>query len=93
MQAAFVQQTADFSGMNGRAGDLVLGAVFHQARVEVNEEGTEAAGASAVETMAAAFVSPSLKPKIFKADHPFMFFIRERKTNTVLFSGHVIDPK
>ena len=33
------------------------------------------------------------EPKVFKADHPFLFFIRDRKTNTVLFSGRVLDPR
>jgi serpin B len=33
------------------------------------------------------------RPKVFKADHPFLFFIRDRDTNTVLFSGHLLDPK
>ena len=36
---------------------------------------------------------PAPQPKVFKADHPFLFFIRDRKTNVVLFSGRLLDPQ
>ncbi|MBE0431984.1 serpin family protein [candidate division WOR-3 bacterium] len=78
---------ADFSGMNGR-GDLFISAVIHQAFVEVNEEGTEAAAATGVmmETV-------SVRPRIeFRADHPFVFMIRDKRTQAILFMGRVSDP-
>jgi serpin B len=80
---------ADFSGIGEEP--LKIAEVVHKAFVEVNEEGTEAAAATAV-TMDLKSVSPSPQPKVFQADHPFLFFIRDRKTNTVLFSGRVLDP-
>lgn len=61
--------------------------------VEVNEEGTEATAATAVgRVLCAGFSGPPPQPKVFKADHPFLFFIRDRRTNEVLFSGRVLDP-
>jgi serpin B len=81
---------ADFSGIGG--GPLRISEVVHKAYVEVNEEGTEAAAATAVGAFGAAAV-PAPKPKVFKADHPFLFFIRDRDTNAVLFSGRLLDPE
>ena len=81
---------ADFSGIGDEP--LAISEVVQQAFVEVNEEGTEAAAATAV-LMTRCVASPSApRPKIFKADHPFMFFIRDRKTNTVFFSGRLVEP-
>ncbi len=72
---------------------LFISEVFHKAFVEVNEEGTEAAAATAVvmnvrETSAA----PAPAPPYFHADQPFLFFIRNLKDGTVLFMGRVGDP-
>jgi serpin B len=72
---------------------LKISEVIHKAFVEVNEEGTEAAAATGVTMVLCADVMPSVEPKVFKADHPFLFFIRDRNTNAVLFSGRVLDPK
>ncbi|MBE0540220.1 MAG: serpin family protein [Verrucomicrobia bacterium] len=79
---------ADFSGMTGKR-DLAISAVAHQAVVEVNEQGTEAAAATAV------FVErTSISPmQVFRADHPFMFLIRENQTGSMLFLGRVMDPR
>jgi serpin B len=82
--------SADFSGI--RDEPLAISEVVHKAFVEVNEEGTEAAAATAVLMLRGAGIRPSPEPKVFKADHPFLFFIRDRKTNAVLFSGRVLDP-
>jgi serpin B len=82
---------ADFSGMCEE--DLMIAEVIHKACVEANEEGTEAAAATAVVMdLAAALPRRMPKPKVFKADHPFLFFIRDRRTNAVLFSGRLLDP-
>jgi serpin B len=82
---------ADFSGIGEEP--LKISEVVHKAFVEVNEEGTEAAAATTVGMAFAAGVgSPAPPPKVFKADHPFLFFIRDRRTNAVLFSGRVLDP-
>lgn len=80
---------ANFSGMTG-ARDLFIGAVEHEAFVDVNEEGTEAAGATAVEMRLTA--ARPQEPKAFKADHPFVFLIRHNGTGCLLFLGRVADP-
>jgi serpin B len=81
---------ADFSGMTGKK-DLNIDEVIHKAFVEVNEEGTEAAAATAVEMKAGAAPGPS-RIKVFKADHPFIFLIQEKETGNILFVGRVSDP-
>ncbi|MDY7110117.1 MAG: serpin family protein, partial [Planctomycetota bacterium] len=85
MPLAFAPGRADFSGMNGRR-DLFIGKVIHQAWVEVDEQGTEAAAATAVGVMLTA------APTFFRADHPFLFLIRDRETGSILFLGRVVDP-
>jgi serpin B len=80
---------ADFSGMNGRR-DLFIASVLHQAVVEVNEEGTEAAAATAV-MMARKAAPPKVIP--FVVDRPFLFAIRDRRTGVLLFLGRVGDPR
>jgi serpin B len=77
---------ADFSGMDGTK-NLSIDSVLHKAFIEVNEEGTEAAAATAV-------VMRKSLPRInmFKADHPFLFLIRDNATKSILFLGRVLDP-
>jgi serpin B len=89
MKNAFDPDKANFSGMTGRK-DLHISSVVHEAYVDVNEEGTEAAAATGV-TMRVTSVQPRRTP-VFRADHPFLFMIRDRKTNSVLFWGRVMDP-
>ena len=81
---------ANFSGMDGDPHGLFIGAVLHKAFIDVKEEGTEAAAATAV--VMTRCVAPEVKP-VFLADHPFLFLIQENKTGSVLFMGRVIDPK
>lgn len=88
MKDAF-SQAADFSGMGWKKGDLWIGQIRHRAFVEVNEEGTEAAAATAVEMVTKA--APVRDP-VFRADHPFMFLIRDNATGTILFIGRVANP-
>jgi serpin B len=82
---------ADFSGIADER--MAISEVVHKAFVEVNEEGTEAAAATAVLMLRCAAVRRAPPPKVFKADHPFLFFIRDRKSNTVFFSGRLVEPK
>ncbi|XP_029355197.1 leukocyte elastase inhibitor [Echeneis naucrates] len=82
----FCSAKADLSGMNGEGG-LFLSTVAHKAFVEVNEEGTEAAAATAG---IAAFCM--LREEHFMADHPFIFFIRHNKTKSILFLGRFSSP-
>ncbi|XP_007901251.1 leukocyte elastase inhibitor isoform X2 [Callorhinchus milii] len=87
MRDAFDDTLADFSGMTEK-NDLVLSKVVHKAYVEINEEGTEAAAATAVVTRTKRFTTVST----FEADHPFFFFIRHNKTHTILFFGRFCSP-
>lgn len=84
-------RAADFSGMTGKQ-DLFISAVIHKAFVEVNEEGTEAAAATAVTMMRATAMPPKPDP-VFRADHPFIFMIRDMKTGAMLFLGRVMNPQ
>jgi serpin B len=85
MKDAFSSR-ADFSGMSD-LGDLFIGPVFHKAFVAVNEEGTEAAAATAVVMKRLAIEQET----VFRADHPFLFVIRDNATGSVLFMGRVAD--
>jgi serpin B len=85
---AFTSDIADFRGMGWPKGALWIAQVKHKAFVDVNEEGTEAAGATAVEM---ATQSVGLSP-VFRADHPFLFVIREHATGSILFLGRLSDP-
>ncbi len=84
MPDAFVFGTADFSGMDGSR-ELFIGAVFHKAFVSVDENGTEAAAATAVDM-------PCALATEVKLDRPFIFLIRDSETGTILFIGRVMDP-
>uniref|UniRef100_UPI0037E938A9 leukocyte elastase inhibitor-like n=1 Tax=Semicossyphus pulcher TaxID=241346 RepID=UPI0037E938A9 len=87
MNDVFCAAKADLSGMNSEGG-LFLSTVAHKAFVEVNEEGTEAAAATA------GMVSfCMLREEHFTADHPFLFFIRHNKTKSILFLGRFSSPQ
>jgi serpin B len=81
---------ADFSGMTGNR-ELFISAVVHQAYVDVNEEGTEAAAATGV-VMRLTSMQPDRTP-IFRADHPFLFMIRDNPSSSILFLGRLNDPR
>jgi len=85
---AFDPNRADFSGMVGIK-NLYLSDVIHKAFVEVNEEGTEAAAATGA-VVSVTSIEPS--SPIFKADHPFMFFICDNDSQSILFLGRIINP-
>jgi serpin B len=99
MPLAFTRLQANFSGINGHEppheDSLFISAVFHKAFVETNEEGTEAAAATAVAITSSSAMYPSKPPPvpIFRADHPFLFAIRDRKSGAILFLGRMADPR
>uniref|UniRef100_A0A8C3QYW8 Serpin B10 n=1 Tax=Cyanoderma ruficeps TaxID=181631 RepID=A0A8C3QYW8_9PASS len=86
IQNAFDPGQADFTGMSVKK-DLFISQVVHKAFVEVNEEGTEAAAATGVLMMRS-----RVPTMTFKADHPFLFFIRHNKSQTILFFGRLCLP-
>ena len=88
MKDAF-SDAADFSGMNGKR-NLFISAVMHKAFVEVNEEGTEAAAATGV---GISLMSIPMPPPVFRADRPFIFMIRDNRSQSILFMGKVGNPE
>ncbi|XP_013390739.1 leukocyte elastase inhibitor [Lingula anatina] len=83
MTDMFVDGEADLSGIGGAPGQLFISTAVHQAYVKVDEEGTEAGAATASGGAA------GMRPQEFKADHPFMFMIRDNITETILFMGRL----
>src|SRR5262249_25887398 len=94
MNAAFDPRRADFTGIANPPNPddrLVLSEAFHKAFVRVDEKGTEAAAATAAVVVAGP-PPGQIKWVEFKADHPFLFFIRDRASGLILFMGRVSDP-
>jgi len=95
MEDAFDRILADFSGIRdpkGKAG-LYIKDILHKAFIEVNEEGTEAAAATAVVMATKTSAMPvEDQPIIFRADRPFSYMIVHRPTQTILFMGRLSDP-
>jgi serine protease inhibitor len=89
MTDAFDESRADFSGMSDTR--FYITHVIHKAYAGINEEGTEAAAATAVvmETKSA----PMDHPLIFRADHPFLFLIRDARSGSILFMGRMAEPR
>jgi serpin B len=92
MTDAFDAGKADFSGMTPM-GKLCIAQVIHKAFVAVDEEGTEAAAATAVVMKGNGGSERPEQPKVFKADHPFVFLIRHNPTGEILFLGRLSNPK
>jgi serpin B len=88
MHDAFVFGKADFSGMATRE-KLFISAVVHKAFVDVNEQGTEAAAATGVGVGTLSLPPPAT----FRADHPFLFLIRDNGTGALLFMGRLAQPQ
>jgi serpin B len=91
MQDTFSPDSADFSGMT-TAERIFISDVIHKAFVAVDEEGTTAAAATAVMMAGSAMPVPKPDPKVFKADHPFLFCIRHNPTGKILFMGRFSTP-
>lgn len=92
LEVAFDQNKADFSEMSDLKQRIYISQVFHKTFMEVNEQGTEAAAATAVEmspTMAMANPPPPFEMVV---DRPFLIALRDNKTDSLLFMGHVVEP-
>jgi serpin B len=92
MPSAF-GNAADFSGIDG-TNNLCISEVIHQSYVKVDEEGTEAAAATAVVMVEKGGIGggDEPQPEIFHADHPFKFVIQHKGTGSILFMGRINDP-
>ncbi len=90
MPTAFSDK-ADFSGIDPKRG-LAISEVVHKAFVDVSEQGTEAAAATGITMRATAMRMPE-QVVVFRADHPFIFLIRDTRAGVVLFIGRLINPR
>ena len=88
MVDAFDIERADFSGMTGKP-ELYIGNVLHKAFVEVNEQGTEAAAATAVIMKLRSAPQETVE---FRLNQPFIYLIRDDPTGAILFVGRLVDP-
>jgi serpin B len=91
MPTAFDERAADLTGMDGGAGGLYIGTAIHEAYVKVDEKGTEAAAATGMAVDAAA-APDAIEPRVFRADHPFLFLIRDDASGAILFLGRMANP-
>ncbi|CDQ97614.1 unnamed protein product [Oncorhynchus mykiss] len=82
---AFNPMAADFTGLSAEEG-LYVSDAFHEARIEVTEDGTKAAAVTSM-----VLLKRSRAP-VFKADRPFFFLLRQVSTGSVLFMGRVVNP-
>ncbi len=80
---------ADLTGMSKKGG-LLIQSVIHQAYIDVNEEGTEAAAATEVSV---GITAVQMHQPVFRANHPFMFIIEDKNTGEILFMGRVTNPE
>lgn len=95
MPLAFDRDRADFTGLANPPGledRLCIDEVFHKAFVKLDEKGTEAAAATAVSMVLLGATTPQKGPQEFRADHPFLFFLRQVRSGLILFMGRVTDP-
>jgi serpin B len=88
MRLAFTPE-ADFSGMTPSR-PVWIDDVFHEARIRVDEQGTTAAGSTAVVLKKG--MAPS-EAELFRADRPFLYLILDRRTGAILFLGSLVDPE
>ena len=86
MRDLFVPGMADLSGITGTR-ELHVSHVIHQAFIDVDEDGSEAAAATAVIAMERSMITRS-----FRADHPFVYYITDKKTQSIIFMGRVVNP-
>ncbi len=96
MPDAFSAGTADFSGIHrptSQSDTLYIGNVIHQANIDVDEKGTEAAAATAIGMDTGGCTGPQpAKEVTLRLDHPFFFALRDLETGAILFAGRVVDP-
>ena len=91
MNEMFLEGTADFSGINDKK-ELHVTKVFHRASIQVNEAGSDAYPAVVDESVDCGLDSSCQRTVKFKADHPFLFFIEDFYTRSILFMGRFVNP-
>ena len=94
MKNMFDDSLADFSGIDGTE-QLFVSEVFHKTLIDVNEKGGEAAGAeinSILRNSVRSEIARTEKIIPFVANHPFIFYVRDKTTGMLLFQGRVSNP-
>lgn len=91
MPSAFSPEAADFSGITG-LDDLYISNIVHKTFIEVAEEGTEAAAATAVIMMRTSMPAPDDDAVVFRAERPFIYIIRDNTTGAIIFIGRYTRP-
>ena len=92
IKAAFSSKAADFKGIDGGADLLFIGDVAHQAMVKVDEKGFEGAAATAANMRAGSAPPKEEEPIEFVVDRPFLYLIKDKPTDAILFIGTVSNP-
>jgi serpin B len=72
---------------------FAIGAIVHRAVIEVMEDGTEAAAATAITMLTASVQRPPAEMQVFHVDRPFLFAIVDDPSGAVLFQGRILDPR
>jgi serpin B len=96
MMLAFDPGRSDFSGLTGRSpqqAPTAIDQIAHRAVIEVSEESTEAAAATAVGVMITSAAPKPVEPLQFRVDRPFLYYLVDDRTGAVLFQGRVVDPR
>jgi serpin B len=96
MMLAFDPGRSDFSGLTGRSpqqAPTAIDQIAHRAVIEVSEESTEAAAATAVGVMITSVAPKPVEPLQFRVDRPFLYYLVDDRTGAVLFQGRVVDPR
>jgi serpin B len=96
MKLAFDDSRSDFSGLTGRPPRLAPAAIdqiIHRAVIEVSEEATEAAAATAIGIRVTSALPKPIEPIQFRVDRPFLYYLVDEATGAVLFQGRVVDPR
>jgi serpin B len=96
MTLAFDARRSDFSGLTGappQSAPTAIDQIVHRAMIEVSEEATEAAAATAVGIRVTSIAPKRVEPLQFRVDRPFLYYLVDEATGAVLFQGRVVDPR
>ena len=87
---------SDFSGLTGQPPKLAptyIDQIVHKAVIEVSEESTEAAAATAIGVRVTSVAPKPVEPLPFRVDRPFLYYLVDDTTGAVLFQGRIVDPR
>ena len=96
MTLPFDDRRSDFSGLTGRPPQLAptaIDQIVHRAVIEVAEEATEAAAATAIGIRVTSIAPKPVEPLQFRVDRPFLYYLVDETTGAVLFQGRIVDPR